>query len=270
MLFDGEAVQFRRVEYDIQTTVRKIRDIDDLDDFLGDRLWGLSKHSMPCGRSGTPPLLRNCLSLSKHTRRKADDRPSWPGSKMRRVHQIALITSLLIASWLGMQAVHEFGHVLGAWLTGGRVTQVVLHPLTISRTDLADNPNPLLVVWAGPVAGCVLPLAAWGIAHFVGFPLLYLLRFFAGFCLIANGAYIGVGSFDNVGDAGVMVRHGSPEWSLWAFGVVTIPLGVWLWHRQGRHFGLGPQQESVHPSAVYLCVTVLVALLILGVVVDGH
>jgi diadenosine tetraphosphatase ApaH/serine/threonine PP2A family protein phosphatase len=31
-------VSFRRVEYDVDTTVRKIRDIDDLDDFLGDRL----------------------------------------------------------------------------------------------------------------------------------------------------------------------------------------------------------------------------------------
>jgi diadenosine tetraphosphatase ApaH/serine/threonine PP2A family protein phosphatase len=37
-LLDGDAVRFRRVEYDIETTIRKIRDIDALDDFLGDRL----------------------------------------------------------------------------------------------------------------------------------------------------------------------------------------------------------------------------------------
>src|SRR5205823_6356167 len=38
VLLDGEAVRFRRVEYDIETTIRKIHEIPDLDDFLGDRL----------------------------------------------------------------------------------------------------------------------------------------------------------------------------------------------------------------------------------------
>lgn len=45
-----------------------------------------------------------------------------------------------------MQAIHECGHVLGAWLTGGQVARVVLNPLTLSRTDLAENPRPLVVV----------------------------------------------------------------------------------------------------------------------------
>ena len=69
---------------------------------------------------------------------------------MTRLLQIVLIGSTVVGSWLGMQAVHEAGHVLGAWLTGGRVARVVLHPLTISRTDLAENPWPLAVVWARP------------------------------------------------------------------------------------------------------------------------
>jgi diadenosine tetraphosphatase ApaH/serine/threonine PP2A family protein phosphatase len=38
VLFDGERVWFRRVEYDVGTTVRKIHDIPDLENFLGDRL----------------------------------------------------------------------------------------------------------------------------------------------------------------------------------------------------------------------------------------
>ncbi len=51
---------------------------------------------------------------------------------MKRVHQSVLIGSFLPLCWLGMMAVHELGHVVGAWLTGGRVAKVVLHPLTIS------------------------------------------------------------------------------------------------------------------------------------------
>lgn len=70
--------------------------------------------------------------------------PSQP--RLARLHQTILIASTLLGSWLGMQAIHEVGHVLGATLSGARVVQVVLHPLTISRTDLAENPHPLFVV----------------------------------------------------------------------------------------------------------------------------
>lgn len=38
VLFDGKTIQYRRVEYDVETTIRKIYEIDDLDNFLGDRL----------------------------------------------------------------------------------------------------------------------------------------------------------------------------------------------------------------------------------------
>jgi predicted phosphodiesterase len=38
VLLDGNEVRYRRVEYDIDTTVKKIHDIPDLDNFLGDRL----------------------------------------------------------------------------------------------------------------------------------------------------------------------------------------------------------------------------------------
>jgi diadenosine tetraphosphatase ApaH/serine/threonine PP2A family protein phosphatase len=38
VLLDGETIRYRRVEYDIDTTVKKIYAIPDLDNFLGDRL----------------------------------------------------------------------------------------------------------------------------------------------------------------------------------------------------------------------------------------
>jgi hypothetical protein len=147
---------------------------------------------------------------------------------------------------------------------------VVLHPLTISRTDLAANPRPLLVVWAGPVLGCLFPLAAWVVAAILRWRWAYLLRFFAGFCLIANGAYIAVGAFDQIGDAGVMLRHGSPLWVLVFFGAMTAPVGLWLWHRQGPHFGLGLARGQVSTVAAYGCLAALVVLIILGLAIGGE
>jgi hypothetical protein len=189
---------------------------------------------------------------------------------VQRLHQGILIVSAVPGSWLGMQAVHESGHALGASLTGGRVAKVVLHPLTISRTDLAHNPRPLPVVWAGPVVGALLPLALWGVAAGVRLPGAFVLRFFAGFCLIANGAYVAGGSFGRVGDCGEMLRHGSAVWQLWLFGAVTVPAGLWLWHRLGPHFGLGTARRRVSAGVACASLVVCLGLLALAFAVGGE
>jgi len=189
---------------------------------------------------------------------------------VNRLHQIVLILSTALGSWLGMQAVHELGHVVGAWLTGGRVERVVLHPLAISRTDLADNSHPLAAVWAGPILGVVIPLLVWAVAVVVRLPGAFALRFFAGFCLLANGLYIALGSLGRVGDCGEMLRHGSAPWQLWLFGAITAPVGLWLWHRQGPHFGLGPAKGNVNRGVTYAILVACVGLFALGLAVGGR
>jgi hypothetical protein len=182
---------------------------------------------------------------------------------MTRFHQALLIGSFVPLCWLGIMIVHELGHVLVILATDGVVEKVVLHPLTISRTDAGANPRPLAVVWAGPVCGVLLPLLACGFAGLVGFRWTYLLRSFAGFCLIANGCYIGAGSFGGIGDAGDMLRHGSSIWMLWLFGGATVPLGLFLWNGQGVHFGFGAANGRVDHRAACVCLGLLVAIVVL-------
>jgi hypothetical protein len=219
---------------------------------------------------------------------------------MNRVHQAVLIFSTLLGSWLGMQDVHELGHVAGAWLTGGRVSKVVLDPLTISRTDLAENPRPLIVVWGGPTFGVLLPLALWLTARAVrlpqfflfpsplagegsgvrgsevtqtaarGLPGTFVLRFFAGFCLIANGCYLGAGSFTHIGDAGEMLKHGAAPWHLWLFAALTVPTGLWLWNGLGPHFGLAKTAGGVDRGVAYATLVCVLTLLTMGFAIDGR
>src|SRR5690242_1105479 len=129
---------------------------------------------------------------------------------MKRQHQVLLIAATLAFSWLAMQAVHELGHVAAAIVSGGRVKAVILHPIMLSYTEYSSNPHPLFVSWMGPVVGVVLPLAAFAVARVCRLRTLYLFQFFAGFCLIANGAYLAFGAFGGIGDAGDIARHGSP------------------------------------------------------------
>lgn len=170
---------------------------------------------------------------------------------MARFHQALLIGSSLLLAWLLMQAVHELGHILAAWMTGGTVTKVVLHPLAISRTDIEPNPGPLVVAWSGPVLGSVVPLIFWVAAEAVRRPSRFWWRFFCGFCLAANGLYIGVGSFGAIGDAGDMLRLGSPIWLLWLFGLITAPAGLAFWNGLGSAFGIGPQAAPVPAKLGY-------------------
>jgi len=167
---------------------------------------------------------------------------------MKRQHRFVLISATLVFSWLAMQAVHEMGHIAAAAATGGRVAEVVLHPLAISYTRLSANPHPQLVAWMGPIVGIALPLAALLAARGANFRGWYVVQFFAGFCLVANGAYLAFGSFGHVGDAGDLLRHGAPLLLLWLFGAITIPLGFWLWNGLGSHFGLGAGDGHVDPS----------------------
>jgi hypothetical protein len=189
---------------------------------------------------------------------------------MERFHQTMLIASALVLSWLWMQAIHELGHCLGAWATGATVERVVLHPLAISRTDVSGGRWPLVVVWAGPLIGVLFPLLAWLALAAVRSRWSWLARFFAGFCCLANGLYLGVGSFQGIGDAGDLVRHGSPIWSLWLFGSLTVPLGFSIWNGLGKHFDLGRPPAAVDALAAYALAAALAITIALELALSGR
>jgi hypothetical protein len=52
---------------------------------------------------------------------------------------VVLLTVNAALFWLLFMVVHEGGHVLGAWATGGRVTRVVLSPVALNRTDVSPT-----------------------------------------------------------------------------------------------------------------------------------
>ena len=162
----------------------------------------------------------------------------------RRIWTALFIASTAACSWLLMMIAHEAGHVLHAVISGGRVERVVLHPLVISRTDVSLNPHPQLVAWGGAVWGCALPAAAWVAARCAAPRIEPLLRFFAGFCLIANGAYLGAGVLAPVGDAADLLRLGTPRWGLALYGISGLASGLWTWHGLGRRFGLQRNEHS--------------------------
>lgn len=130
-------------------------------------------------------------------------------------------------------------------------------------TGLSRNPHPLFVVWAGPFLGSLIPLVICAVAKYLRMPGLYMFRFFAGFCLVSNGFYIGLGSIQGLGDAQDMSRMGTPLWIMILFGTAAIPAGFALWHGIGEKFGFGKARGDVDRKAVivsiWLCIIIVVS-----------
>lgn len=225
----------------------------------------------------------------------------------KRMMRATLILATLYLAWLAMLGLHEIGHTLNAWLSGGVVEHVELPLLGFSRTSLAHNPHPLFVAWGGAAWGVALPLGLLGVARVAGHRAgsrarkggsargstdrsdparapsadppranrakkgirgWYVVQFVAGFCLIANGAYLAGGSLDNVGDAGDLLRNGAARWQLTVYGAITIPAGLWLWNGLGRHFGLTRDDpcvdHAVTGGVVVVALTIAATFRMLG------
>jgi len=134
---------------------------------------------------------------------------------------------------------------------------MVLHPLQISWTSFSRNPHPQFVAWGGPLLGALIPVVLLLLARTLRLLGIYLIRFFAGFCLIANGLYLLVDSFERGGDGGTLIRHGASQWELLLFGAVATPVGFWLWHGLGPSFGLGAARGQVSRSASIISISLL-------------
>jgi hypothetical protein len=144
---------------------------------------------------------------------------------------------IVYASWLAMMATHELGHVMHAVASGGTVVHLSLPLLGFSQTIVHPNPREHFVVWGGPIWGAALPVVACLGVRLSRKRVPALLRFFTGFCLIANGIYVGIGWTARAGDAGDMLRLGTPLWVMIVFGVGSVVAGFTMWHTLGRLVG---------------------------------
>jgi len=158
-----------------------------------------------------------------------------------RINRISLAIVACYGAWMGMLVTHELGHVIGAWMTGGRVIDLSIPPIGFSQTSVHPNPHELFVVWCGPIIGALAPMTLLLTRRIAP----TLIAFFVGFCLIANGAYIGIGWVRRAGDAGDLLRLGTPVWVMVVFGIVCVGGGLTVWHRTP---GLSIHQRTVTAS----------------------
>ena len=143
------------------------------------------------------------------------------GPSRSPTRRLAEFAGLLAVGWCVMGATHEAGHVVGAWLGGGRVRAFWPGPWPPPYSTFQPDPHPALTLWAGPALGCAIPIC-----------LASLIRrrrawFLADFCLLANGSYLAVSwvTGDRLLDGPRLLAAGvSPVW-LGLFCVATCGVG---------------------------------------------
>lgn len=192
---------------------------------------------------------------------------STPNFYASFVRSTCFVMSLGLLSWLMMQVLHELGHVIAAWAVGSTVVNVDLHPLRISETTISPQPVPRIVIWARPVLGSLLPILIWiSMRKSVWSP---CFRFFAGFCLIANGAYLGSGVWEPVGDAFDLVQASTPRWQLGLFGAITLPCGIWYWDGLQHKLGIGSSAEQTSWQRFFIIAALLTLLIMFELIYDS-
>jgi hypothetical protein len=156
--------------------------------------------------------------------------PRNPQLTVPPILKITVLVAACYASFLGMEIVHEFGHVLNAIATGGRVVAVEIPLIGTSQTLVAPNPQELFEIMGGPLWGILIPLLACGLARYFTDRVPETLKFFAGFCLIANGAYLAIGWWWPASDGGQLARLEVPKETLVGIGVIASAVGLGVWH----------------------------------------
>ena len=145
-------------------------------------------------------------------------------------------------------AIHELGHILSAKLNKGTIEHVELRPWTISHTMISGSNNPVMDAWLGPITGITIPVLAWIALHKTNFktPLL----FFAGFCLIANGIYLGLGWIGPHGDCKTIIDNGGQTWPMIIFGLISSVAGFTSWHVLSQTPNNGLQKTGAPSDAI--------------------
>lgn len=138
-----------------------------------------------------------------------------------RYRRILRFAYLLLLSWCTMTFVHEAGHVLCGWVSGGTLQQADLLPWHLPFSIFEPDPHPLFTLWGGPVLGVLIP---WLVACLLRMKWAW---FVAHFCLLANGSYIACAWFsgERLLDTARLLEHGAYPASIATYCAITITLG---------------------------------------------
>ncbi len=93
-----------------------------------------------------------------------------------------------------------------------------------------------------------------------------MLRFFAGFCLVANGGYLLGGTAMNEADVADLLGMGTPQWAPIVAGGIMLSLGLCMWHGLGPGIGFGRQAISPRWRQTLILIAIVVGIIVIELI----
>lgn len=149
---------------------------------------------------------------------------------------------------------HEWGHAIAVWLTGGEVTKIIIDPFTWSYTyyHYGEPGYELWITWAGflfsMACGALLLALIWQVRQPLVVP--FFMTGVMGF--VQNGAYFSFDAlFDIGGDAASLIYLGVPRGALVLVGLASMGFGLVLCVRLLPLVGIGPDTSFCLRIAIF-------------------
>jgi len=150
-------------------------------------------------------------------------------------------------------AVHELGHAIVIWATGGTVARIVLHPFSWSYTYYSSSPGyPILTSWAGILFESLLALLLAALvwrSRQRSWALLCLV--IAIMALAKGGLYASIDAIlQTGGDSTDLIWLGVPPALVIGVGAVLVGIGIFLAIAAFRSIDFGADSSLVGRALV--------------------
>lgn len=149
-------------------------------------------------------------------------------------------------------ALHELGHALAAWLSGGKVQAMRIDPFGGSFVQVVPDSHPILTHSAGFILG---PLASLAIVRRRDQLPAWLAPAAIALCtigLLSCAFYLLVGAALDVGDVRALARLGVPRFALVASGLALLLGGALAASVSLQAFGVGADASIAYRAAILI------------------
>ena len=141
--------------------------------------------------------------------------------------RVALLLGAFVSGQLAQRAVHELGHAIGTWVTGGEVYRIILHPFLEGRCEHSTTSFPMITTLAGVGFSILVGSVAILLSRRYHHPMLAPLVMMGIAAFFSSGFYYIVGVIIPFGDPGYLTNAlGASSILVLLFGISMVGLGI--------------------------------------------